>query len=67
MKINIDKKADAVYIEFAKGKFFSNKKLDEDTVLDLDKDGHILGIELLSASKRMPLDKLKSCEVNLIS
>ena len=38
MKITFDKEADAVYIEFSSGEFVSNKKIDNDTIIDLDKD-----------------------------
>ena len=68
MKITFDKEADAVYIEFSSGEFASNKKIDDDTIIDLDKDGNILGIELLSVSKRIPQDFLSDVTVkNLVS
>jgi len=60
MKITFDKEADAVYIEFSSGEFASNKKIDDNTIIDLDKDGNILGIEILSVSKRMPNDFLSN-------
>ena len=36
MEITYDKKADAMYIEFRKGKFAKNKKMDDVTIIDLD-------------------------------
>ena len=67
MKITFDKEADAVYIELSNGKFASNKKIDENTIIDLDKDGKILGIELLNVSKRIPKDFLSNISVeNLV-
>jgi len=63
MKVSFDKKADALYIELKKGKFGSNKKIDAETIVDLDKEGNLLGIEFLSASKRIPAKELrKICE-----
>jgi len=41
MEINYDKDADARYIKFRKGEFAKNKKLDDFTVIDLDKRGNI--------------------------
>ena len=68
MKITFDKEADAVYIEFSSGEFASNRKIDNDTIIDLDKNGNILGIELLSVSQRIPRNFLSSVQVeNLIS
>ena len=68
MKITFDKKADAVYIEFSDADFASNRKIDDNTIIDLDKDGNVLGIELLSVSKRIPKDFLSDVSVkNLVS
>ena len=54
MKISYDKEADAMYIEFRKGEFSKNKKIDGCTIVDFDKNGNILGIELLDAGRRIP-------------
>ena len=54
MEIVYDKEADAIYIEFLKGDFASNKKIDDFTIIDFDKDGNMLGIEILDAGKRFP-------------
>lgn len=68
MKITFDKEADAVYIEFVSGEFHSNKKIDGDTIIDLDKNGNILGIEIINASKRVSKDFLSDISVkNLVS
>ncbi len=48
MEISYDKEADAAYIEFRKGDFAKNKKIDDFTIIDLDKDDNILGMELLT-------------------
>lgn len=64
MKIRYDKEADAMYIEFQKGKFAQNKKIDDFTIIDLDKNGKMLGIELLDASKRIPVKSLSTVQVN---
>lgn len=63
MEISYDKEADAVYIEFRKGDFAKNKKVDDFTIVDLDKDGNILGIELLDASKSIPPKSLSEVHV----
>ncbi|MEK6871837.1 MAG: DUF2283 domain-containing protein [Nanoarchaeota archaeon] len=54
MKITYDKDADAIYLEFQDGDFKKNKKIDNDTIIDLDEKGNILGIEILNVSKKMP-------------
>tara|TARA_Y100000310_G_scaffold341216_1_gene439656 strand:- start:354 stop:566 length:213 start_codon:yes stop_codon:yes gene_type:complete len=65
MEISYDKKADAIYVEFRKGEFAKNKKIDDLTILDLDSEGNILGLELLDASKRIPAESLSEVNVKL--
>ena len=68
MEISYDKEADAVYIQFQKGKFVKNKKVDDFTIIDLDKDDNILGIELLKVSERIPAESLSEVNVkNLLA
>ena len=68
MEITFDKEANALYIEFSKGEFAANKKIDDDTIIDLDKDENILGIELLNVSKRISKDFLSDVRVkNLVA
>ena len=66
MKITIDKEADAVYIEFISGELASNKKIDKDTIIDLDDKGNILGIEILNVSKRTAKDFLSNISVKTL-
>ncbi len=51
MKITYDKKADALYMYLEKGKFSSNKEVEEGVVLDIGTRGELLGVEILDASK----------------
>ncbi|MBI2523010.1 DUF2283 domain-containing protein [Candidatus Woesearchaeota archaeon] len=68
MEINYNKEADAIYIEFRKGDFARNKKIDDFTIIDLDRDNNILGIELLDANKRIPKESLSRVNVkNLLA
>jgi len=66
MKITYDPKADAMSITIAKGKFYGTKEISEDTLIDLDKDGNVLSIELLDVSKRMPVKQLAKLKVSTI-
>lgn len=53
MKVKYDKEVDVLYIVFSENKI---KESDEDKpgiILDYDKDGGIVGIEILNASKKM--------------
>ncbi len=53
MKITHDKIADALYITFKKGTVARTLKLDDRLVVDTDKKGTVLGIEILHASTQI--------------
>ncbi|OGK17442.1 hypothetical protein A2799_03245 [Candidatus Roizmanbacteria bacterium RIFCSPHIGHO2_01_FULL_39_24] len=53
MKIQYDKKEDAVYLELAKGKYSRTRKVSETVLVDEDAKGKILGIEILDAKKNI--------------
>ncbi len=53
VQVEYDKDADAMYIKLRKGKYDISEELAENVIIDLDKTGHILGIEVLGASKNL--------------
>jgi uncharacterized protein YuzE len=53
MKINYDPKVDAVYIDLAKGRYEVSREISDSIVVDEDKKGKVLGIEILDASKNI--------------
>ena len=65
MEISLDLKADALYIKFQEGKFARNKKIDDDTLIDLDAKGRLLGIEILNVTKKVPVKELSGVCVKL--
>jgi uncharacterized protein YuzE len=65
MEIKIDFKADAMYIRFQKGKFAKNKVIDEDTIIDFDEKGRILGIEIPNVTKKIPIEYLSNVSVKI--
>lgn len=54
MKIRYDSDADAVYIKLRDIKIAETKKVDDYTILDYDKSGNLIGIELLFVSEQNP-------------
>lgn len=53
MKLKYDKKIDALYMEFGKGTYFRSRKVSGSILVDEDKKGKILGVEVLDASKNV--------------
>jgi len=54
MEIIYDSEADAIYIKLIKLEVAETKKIDDNTVLDYDKKGNVIGVELLFVKERIP-------------
>jgi len=50
MRIRYDEKVDALYIRLQESRYYESDEIKEGFVLDYDKDGNIIGIEILDAS-----------------
>jgi len=59
MKLTYDSKYDVLYLKFAEGSpQVVTRRVNDDIALDFDERGHIVGIEVLSASKYLDLGSL---------
>jgi len=58
LKIEYDKEADALYIQLRDALVGDNIDIEEGITVDLDENRHIVGIEILDASKKLSLRDL---------
>ena len=54
MRVKYDKEADAIYIELKKSKVHSTVEKGTDFLVDFDKQGKVVGFEVLNYSKAVP-------------
>ena len=54
MHVQYDPSVDALYIRLAEGKYEESSEVQPDVILDKNKEGVVIGIELLSVSERIP-------------
>lgn len=52
MKLEFDPIADAAYFEISHAEVETTKEIEPGILVDYDKEGHVIGIEVLSVSKR---------------
>ena len=52
MKINYDKVANAIYFTVSAGKVEKSVRMNDRLVVDMSKNGNVIGIELLDASSK---------------
>jgi uncharacterized protein YuzE len=58
MKIVYDREVDALYIRLRNVKPDDSKGIEEGVTVDIDKQGHIVGIEILDATEKLGLGSL---------
>lgn len=65
MKIQYDNVADAMYIYLKKGKIAKTAKMAGRLLVDLDRSGKVLGIEILNASTQMAKNRIGNIEIGV--
>ncbi len=59
MRLNYDQDADALYVKLVEGERVSRtEQIDRGTLVDLDRMGRVLGIEILRPARRWPLSEI---------
>jgi uncharacterized protein YuzE len=58
MKISYYPDTDSLYIELSEQPSAESQEISEGVVLDYDTDGHLVGIDIDNASKKVDLEKL---------
>jgi uncharacterized protein YuzE len=53
MKINYDKKTDALYVRLSEETYKVSKKVTDNVLVDYSDSGKVVGIEILEASKNV--------------
>ncbi len=65
MIISLDKKADALYIQFQEGTVARTRKIQDGILVDVDDAGRLFGIEVLDVSDRIPAEALNAIDTEL--
>jgi uncharacterized protein YuzE len=58
MKLDFDPIADAAYFEISSTEVETTEEVEPGIIVDYDQDGHMVGIEVLSVSKRSMVERL---------
>lgn len=63
MKIEYDPEADALYIQIREAHADDNIDIEEGVTVDVDEHRHIVGVEILDASKRLSPSDLSNITI----
>ncbi len=58
MRIHYSHEADALYIRLREAKIENTDQITEDIIMDYDKTGNVVGIEILAASEKADMKEL---------
>jgi uncharacterized protein YuzE len=59
MRLKVDKESDALYFRLDEEAIVESEEVQPGIILDFDKNGRVVGIEMLSLSSRIDPDKLR--------
>ena len=59
MKVRVDTEDDALYFELDDVEIVESEEVQPGVILDFDKDGRLVGIEILDLSSRLTPEKLR--------
>ncbi len=62
MKVKVDKENDALYFRIDENSIIESEEVRPDVILDFDKNGNVVGIELLGIKKIIPEEELSSIQ-----
>jgi len=65
MRISYDEKTDALYVRLKETPYYQSDELKEGVLLDYDKKGNLVGIEILDASEYLSQEELASLTYNV--
>jgi uncharacterized protein YuzE len=63
MKIEYSKHADAIYVYFKEDYVASSREIEDGVVIDFDKEGQLIGIEVLDVSQRFRMSDIVNVNI----
>jgi uncharacterized protein YuzE len=59
MRLRIDRESDTLYLRLSEVEIIESEEVEPGVILDFDKDGLVVGIEMLRVSSRTSPEKLR--------
>jgi len=63
MKIEYSKEADAIYVYFREEYVAKSKEIEDGVIIDFDRNGQLIGIEVLDVSQRFSLSDIVNVSI----
>ncbi|MGQ9555495.1 MAG: DUF2283 domain-containing protein [Anaerolineae bacterium] len=66
MRLKIDRESDALYLRLDETAIVESEEVEPGVILDFDKDGRVVGVEILALSTRTEPDKLRTFQLETL-
>ena len=66
MKLKIDKESDALYLRLDETAIVESEEVQPGVILDFNKEGQVVGVEILALSTRTGPDKLRVLQLETV-
>ena len=66
MRLKVDKKSDALYFRLDEDRIVESEEVQPGVILDYDKDGRVVGVELLGIAARAGKEDLSSLQFQTV-
>ena len=66
MRLKVDTESDALYFRLDEAGIVESEEVEPGVILDFNKDGKVVGIEMLNISQRMPMEQLKNFQYETV-
>lgn len=58
-RVRYDRESDAVYIKFDEGSYDASEEIEDDIILDFDRRGKLIGMEILNVKDKLKPEVLR--------
>ena len=65
MRITYDEEVDAIYLRLKETLYYESDEVKEGLILDYDREGNLIGIEILDASEYLSPEELATLSFNI--
>jgi len=66
MRLKVDEKNDVLYFRLDESAIVDSEEIKPGIILDYDANDNVVGIEILGVRKRVPLQMLKSLQLEIV-
>ncbi|MGH8245304.1 MAG: DUF2283 domain-containing protein [Gammaproteobacteria bacterium] len=66
MRLKIDKKSDALYLRLDEAAIAESEEVQPGVILDFDRQGRVIGVEILGLSTRTDPEKLRILQLETV-